>query len=178
MCHPHDMVAKGFHSVLLFFMLLCLVQCSSQNSIGWAPDGNIQLSEVADSKYRVGDVWQYESRHGEEASRFIVVKTESASNVGVIIHISVDNLNWTNCSGAAFSQQIPHLPFAQNAIERSSIRKIASGHELPNYKEGYTLWRRAFFEKHAGVYTIPIKEAVTIGEQTWRDGMGCGKAAN
>lgn len=47
-----------------------------------------------DSKYRVGDVWEYDTRGGEKRSRFVVVKVETSPKLGTIVHIGVDNLIW------------------------------------------------------------------------------------
>jgi len=66
------------------------------------------------------------------------------------------------------------MPFARNAIDSSAIRRISTDHELPQFEEGYEEWRAAFLKGHAGVYTIPIKDAVATAEQTWRSGLGCG----
>lgn len=67
------------------------------------------------------------------------------------------------------------MPFAKRAVEVSAIRRLRSVSKIPDYAEGYDEWRQAFLKKKAGVYTIPIKEAVTVTEKTWRTGLGCGQ---
>ncbi len=50
------------------------------------------LTDVTDSKFKVGQVWKYKARPNEENSVFTVVKVENESKLGNIIHISVRNL--------------------------------------------------------------------------------------
>jgi hypothetical protein len=69
------------------------------------------------------------------------------------------------------------MPFAREAIEGSATRRVARTHSLPKYEEGYEEWRNAFLNGHAGIYTISIKDAVSVAEKTWRIGMGCGKSS-
>ncbi|HLH03414.1 MAG TPA: hypothetical protein VKX25_11630 [Bryobacteraceae bacterium] len=126
-----------------------------------------------DSQYHVGDVWRYKTREGEEESRLTVVQVD-VSKLGTIVHIAVDKLNWKNCEGGIVQEQIPHMPFAKDALEKSATIRIASGHPLPAWEEGYEEWRRGFVSGHAGIYTITISQAVSLAERTWRTGLGCG----
>lgn len=130
-----------------------------------------------DPKYQVGDIWEYKTRTGEEGSKFTVVKVEKASSLGLIIHIAVDNLTWRTCQGGPLPEQVPHMPFIRRAIDVSATRRIGISHSLPKYEEGYAEWRVGFLRGHAGVYTIPIGQAVAVAEETWRTGMGCGHTA-
>jgi len=38
--------------------------------------------------------------------------------------------------------------------------------DLPDYEEGYTMWKEAFDAGSAGVYTITIAEAIDVMEAT------------
>jgi hypothetical protein len=69
------------------------------------------------------------------------------------------------------------MPFSLKAIDASAVRRVATDRELPSYKEGYEEWRQAFVTGHAGIYTIRIKDAVAVAEETGRTGMGCGHVA-
>jgi hypothetical protein len=157
---------------IAIFVLSLSVACSGQ--IGVVPKGEIQLKAVADPRYHVGDVWEYRTRRGEEQSRFTVVKAESSPNVGTIVHIGTENLIWKTCRGDVLKQQIPHMPFALKALDASAIRRVGGSRKLPDYKEGYEEWRQAFLKGHAGVYTIPVQDAISVAEETWRSGLGCG----
>jgi hypothetical protein len=70
---------------------------ASHGQIGALPVGVTDLHIATDSKYQVGDVWEYKTLAGEERSRFTVVKIDRSSNVGVIIHLAVDKLTWKTC---------------------------------------------------------------------------------
>lgn len=157
-----------FVAIVVFMM-----NVAWSRQIGVVPNGDIQLKAAVDPRYHVGDVWEYKTRRGEERSRFTVVKVESSPNVGTIVHVGTDNLIWKMCKGDVLNQHIPHMPFARKALDASAIRRIASNSQLPDYKEGYEEWRQAFLKGHAGVYSIPVQDAVSIAEETWRTGMGC-----
>jgi hypothetical protein len=58
------------------------------------------LRDFEDGKYRVGEVWNYATRPGDEGSTFTVLKVESSSQLGVIVQISVDGFRVAN----------PHAP--------------------------------------------------------------------
>jgi hypothetical protein len=65
------------------------------------------------------------------------------------------------------------MPFARKAIDASAIRRVARSHELPKYEEGYEEWHGAFLQKRGEIYTIRVKDAVSVSEHTWRAGIGC-----
>jgi hypothetical protein len=141
--------------------------------IGALPTGDVRLDESKDSKFHVGDIWQYKTRPAEERSRITILRIENSPSVGIIVHVAVDNLTWQDCQNKPFAQSIPHMPFARSAIEASVTKRIASTRDLPKFEEGYRGWRDAFSKQHAGVYIIPMKYAVSVAEKTWRSGVGC-----
>ena len=141
--------------------------------IGAIPKGEVRLDEWNDQKFHVGDVWEYKTRPGEERSTITILRVESSPKVGIIVHVAVDNLTWLDCESNAFAQSIPHMPLARGAIEASVTRRIASTRDLPAFEEGYRLWRDAFSKQPAGIYVIPMKDAVSVAEKTWRLGVGC-----
>ena len=141
--------------------------------IGVIPKGEVRLDESKDQKFQVGDIWEYKTRPGEERSRITILRIENSPKVGIIVHVAVDNLTWLDCENKAFAQSIPHMPFGRGAIEASVTKRIASTRDLPDFEEGYRLWRDAFSKQHAGFYVIPMKDAVSVAEKTWRSGVGC-----
>jgi len=114
------------------------------------PKGSVQIKAASDPKYQAGDVWEYETRRGEESSHFVVVKLENSPNLGMIVHVGVADLILKNCQGNALDQHVPHLPFARRALDASAIRRVGRNRQLPDYEEGYEIWRQAFLEDHAG----------------------------
>ena len=59
-----------------------------------------------------------------------------------------------------------HLPFAEEAIANSAVKMLKEKAELPDFEEGYGLWREAFDQKRAGIYTITVAEAVEVAEKS------------
>lgn len=117
------------------------------------------------SKYQVGQVWQYQTRKGEENSTFTIVAMEEHERLGTIINIYVDNVRILNIASNGYLSQIHHLPFSKDAIEQSIIKLKGKCKNLPNYEEGYIRWKEEFDKGDAGVFSITIKEAVAYMEQ-------------
>ena len=161
----------SLNALLVFTLVLQFVAPAAQIGALSARGGNLQTT--TDPKYRVGDVWEYTTRRGEEQSRLTIVKIDESSRLGIIIHVAVDGLTWSTCQGSPFRQQIPHMPFAKDAIDHSITRRVGSTRSLPNYEDGYQEWKKSFLDGHAGIYKIPVKDAVSVAETTWRTGMGC-----
>ena len=63
---------------------------------------------------------------------------------------------------------ISHLPFAVAAID-DSVVKIESTTPMPDFREGYDMWRSAFDQKKAGVWTAPVAEAIGAMEEALND---------
>ena len=144
-------------STLCFSILLAMTAYGSvQESM---------LKDTTESKYRVGQVWSYKTRPNEKKSTFIVVRVESHPKLGNIVHIALRDLKLRK-PGGDFIEQAGHLPFAEEAINKSAVKLLKEKAELPDYEEGYGLWREAFDAGRAGVYTITIAEAVDVMEQS------------
>jgi hypothetical protein len=125
------------------------------------------LKDTTDSKFKVGQMWSYKTRSGEEKSFFIVVKVETHSKLGNIVHIAVRNLKMRNPrSPDGISEDVDHMPFSEEALNRSAVKILKEKVDLPNFKDGYQEWRDAFEAGHAGVYTITLAEAVKVMETT------------
>src|SRR5712664_3426093 len=81
----------------------------------------VMLMDTNSSYYKVGQVWRYRTRPGEEASTLTIVKVESEPKLGIIVHVSVSGLKIRSSkSKTGFAENISHLPFAEEAI-RSSV---------------------------------------------------------
>ncbi len=130
--------------------------------------GGIQNSmpqDTTESKYKVGQVWSYKTRPNEKKSTFIVLKVEKDPKLGNIIHIALRDLKLKRPNGD-FIETAGHLPFAEEAINKSAVKLLKEKADLPDYEEGYGMWREAFDAGKAGIYTITIAEAVDVMETT------------
>ena len=131
-------------------------------------DNKSELREAATSIYKPGQMWSYQTRPGEEKSTFIVLKVENHPVFGNIVHIALDNLK-LNCRANPDDctvSQAQHLPFSEAAITKSAVKMLKENVALPDYREGYDIWREAFDAKRAGIYTASIADAVKTMEST------------
>jgi hypothetical protein len=127
-------------------------------------------TEIKDSKFRPGQVWQYKTRPGEEESTITILKVETLPKLGTIVHVRVEKIRLRNCTGGPEPDKFEHMPFARDAIERS-VTKLVREKKVPDFSDGYEQWRNAC----GGVYTISVAEAIGVGEETFSKGLGCGQ---
>jgi hypothetical protein len=73
---------------------------------------------------------------------------------------------------------VPHVPFARKALEVSLSEQIGVAQSLPDYRNGYEEWKSACSKKHAGIYIIEVRDAVSVVESTYRASIGCESEAN
>ena len=124
-----------------------------------------ELKDTTESKYKVGQIWSYKTRPNEKNSSFIVLKVENHPKLGNIIHIALRDLKLRKPNGD-FIETAGHLPFAEEAINKSALKLLKEKVDLPDFEEGYSMWREAFDAGKAGIYTITIAEAVDVMEAT------------
>jgi hypothetical protein len=150
--------------VLLVSVCLELVLASTM-LIASAQD--VKSKESTEPKYKVSQKWSYKSRTGEENSYLVILKIETDPKLGKIIHIAMRGLKMKNRrSPDGISEDVNHMPFSETAIEKSGLKLLKEKVDLPDFAEGYRLWREAFDAGQAGIYTITIAEAVSVMEAT------------
>jgi hypothetical protein len=125
-------------------------------------------------EFEPGQVWTYHTRAGEEASRLTVVKIEPHEKLGTIVHIRVDGVAQKNPHApGGVSQVIHHMPFAAEAVRKSVIALEASAVPVPtSFEEGYGLWKEAFDQGKAGVFSISVAESIAFCEQALNNARG------
>ncbi|MBB6099341.1 hypothetical protein HNR42_002782 [Deinobacterium chartae] len=124
------------------------------------------MLEPAHSRYVAGQVWSYHTRPGEEESVLRVLKAETHRTLGTIVHVSLEGLDLRGPGGTPGSS-IGHLPFAEQALE-ASVTELLGHDPYPHGDgEGYRIWRDAFERGEAGVWTLPVAEALSALEQAW-----------
>ena len=162
------------HTVPLFSYLATAFLCLEMHAqIGVMPKKDVTLKRITDEKFRVGDVWEYQTRRGEERSRITILRVDESPEIGTIVHIGLDNVHFANCHGGPEPDAVPHMPFGRKALEASVKKRLASGQPLPSYEDGYQDWRDAYTQKHAGVYVVSVADAVSVAEKTFQKGIGC-----
>lgn len=135
--------------------------------------GLLMLSSLFSGKsqqnntYEVGQIWEYQTRKGEEKSTLTIVGVQTDEKLGTIINIYVGGLKIRNNQAVnGFSDKIQHLPFSKEAIDKSVTKLTGTTKKLPNYQAGYNQWKTAFDNGKAGVFTITVKESIDAMEKS------------
>ena len=117
---------------------------------------------MTETKYKVGQVWNYHTREGEDGSRLFIVRADSDEKLGVIYHIYVNGIRIKNPHSPSGGQDnLPHSPVSEKTLD-DSVTSLITEHadKLPDISEGYAVWRKAFDNNQGGVFTIPVKQIV------------------
>lgn len=123
------------------------------------------LSHAGD--YAAGQLWSYKARPGEEASTLLINKVETDPKFGQIFHISVSGVTIRDPKApTGATSELPHLPVSKATLDASVTKLLSTAHANTAYLDGYNIWRPAFDQGQAGVFTIPVREVVNVVEQT------------
>ena len=125
------------------------------------------------TRYSSGQVWKYKTRDHEADSRLTVVRVDTEDNdYGVIVHIYVSDVAIKNESAPdGVTTFVAHLPYTEEALDES-VTELIEDHSDSNtdYEEGYQLWRKAYRSGEAGVFDIPVAEAISFVEESFAKG--------
>ncbi|MEM7358931.1 MAG: hypothetical protein AAF431_07535 [Pseudomonadota bacterium] len=114
--------------------------------------------------YKQGQIWKYDTRSIEPDSRLVIVQVDEIDGEE-IVHISVNGLRLKNPhSDTGYGEEVSHMPISPAALSESVIELVGFTDELPDYKEGYGIWREAYDSGKAGVFSITVKESVNFME--------------
>lgn len=114
-------------------------------------------------RYRVGQVWQYQTRPGEEASRVIVGRIEKIEGIGTVVHVKLTGVQLRGPQGVA--TVMFHAPVAEAHLSASVTELTDERGDLEGFAEGYGMWRAAYREGKAGVFTLTLFEILETMEQ-------------
>ena len=111
--------------------------------------------------FQIAQAWSYETRPGEEGSQIYIAKIDRDIGTKTIYHIYIDGLHLKNplVSGGEQATFSP-LPITKEALEASVIGEPRRVTAVPDISEGYVIWREAYLQGRAGVFTIPVKQAI------------------
>jgi len=117
---------------------------------------------MKDTKYKIGQVWNYHTREGEKESRIYIVRAEPNEKLGTIYHIFVDGLKIQNPHTDSGTQDnLPHSPVSEKTLDESvTTLAIAHTDDLPDISEGYSTWKEAFDKGEGGIFTIPVNQII------------------
>jgi len=104
-------------------------------------------------KFQPGQLWAFTPPPGQPNARLTILRVEDRGERGTFIHIAISGVTYGDGRTT-----INHLPFAASAIEQSVTTLQQESVPLPDYKEGYEIWRQAFDAGQAGVFAEPVAE--------------------
>ncbi len=132
--------------------------------IGMGCSMNREKQDYSDEKFKPGQEWKYETRVGEEKSTLKILKVENDEKLGIIVHVCIENVKIIDSTGKEHNE-IGHLPYGKEALEKSVMELLNENGDLPDYQEGYQTWKESFDKGKAGIWTVEVKEAVSAMEQ-------------
>ena len=117
--------------------------------------------------FSVGQVWKYKARPHESASEITIVAMDSDKELGSIVHIYVADVDIPNPKAPAGKTSfIGHLPYNAEALQESVTELVGTADSLPDYEDGYKLWKQAFDDGEAGVFEVAVSEAIEGVQQS------------
>ena len=117
--------------------------------------------------FAAGQVWKYNHRAGEDNSRITIVKVEEEPDYGEVVHVYISDLAIPNESAPdGITNFICHMPFVAGAVASSVTELESDSTAMPDFEEGYQLWREAFEQEEAGVFEVSVAEGVDFVQQT------------
>ena len=107
-----------------------------------------------------GQIWEYETRKGEESSRLYVLKVEQYGRE-TVFHVALDNLHMKNLYATGGVQtELPHIAVSAQSMAKSITKLCGTLEGLPLTTEGYLLWKESYAAGEASVYRTPIKKVI------------------
>lgn len=103
--------------------------------------------------FMAGQVWQYDTRDGEEQSTLTVLAVDEMEQ-DAIIHIRVDGLVIPGIN------TLEHMPFSADAMLYSVREFVQHLEQVPAFASGYAAWKEAFDAGKGGYWKVPVKTAV------------------
>ncbi|KAA6462900.1 hypothetical protein DYQ86_06060 [Acidobacteria bacterium AB60] len=165
------MTRKKYGSVAALALLCALITLPSSFAPAQSkaePAKCEKPTVVDDPTYKPGQVWSYKNRPGEDASTITILKVETTSKMGTIVHVRIDKFNLENCKGNKGDSSMDHAPFSRVAINKSVVKLLRTEKDVPDFSEGYNDW----LSHCGGIYTMPVAEALTLTNKTMKD-HGC-----
>ncbi len=113
----------------------------------------------------IGQIWAYETREKDQGSTLTILKIEKVKDT-IIVHISIDGVNLnTPKSDRVYERIIGHLPIEEKSLHSSLTSLVDKTNELPDFQEGYDMWKEAFDSGEGGFFTISVAMCVEYMEQ-------------
>jgi hypothetical protein len=115
-----------------------------------------------DERYKVGQIWVYDTRPGEESSRVTVVAVENNPKFGIVVSIYINKLQIKVLNYTV--DEIDHMAFTKAAMDKSVISFDGYVTEMPEYKKGYLEWKETLANGDGNVFNDSIKTMINETE--------------
>ena len=124
--------------------------------------------------YETGQVWTYQTRPGEEASRLIIARIDEDPVNETIFHIFLLNVSIRNPNAPSGTQEVlPHSPVTCQSLDESVVDLIGNlGEDVPDIAQNYAVWKEAFDRGEGGVFTIPVAQVVQVVDDVINGNVG------
>ncbi|MES3035315.1 MAG: hypothetical protein V4813_15055 [Gemmatimonadota bacterium] len=121
--------------------------------VGCAQAREQDFAIVRDAVYAPGQVWSFKTTAPQSHATMTVLRLDSVPGLGTVVHVRLDSLDMAETVRALKGQRsVPHLPFVRAAIDSSVVAKLVDSGAVPEYAEGYALWRRA----RGGAFSLSV----------------------
>ena len=108
-----------------------------------------------------GQIWKYKTRQGEQTSTLMILKVETYKDLGKVVHVRVDAIRMTNPLKGNVITDIPHLPFKDEAVQKSITELVRKSPDIPAFQEGYDTWKSAYVAGKAGAFDTTVGATLT-----------------
>lgn len=130
----------------------------------------VSLTDIADPVYKIGQVWRYNTRPSESNSTLTILKIEQ-SGLDTIVHVHISSVRLrTDTLSSSYQNMISHSPFSRAAITASVTKLVTVEQDLPEFEEGYSLWREAYLNNEGGIFSVPVNKSIENTEETFATG--------
>ena len=120
-----------------------------------------QAAAAEAPRYAEGQVWEYRTRPGDEASLLKIQQIEDPDGEGPqepIFHLSIIEADL----GPGIAPTLPHVPVSGATLDASVTRPKDAAPPFPSPEEGIAEWRKA----EGGVFSIPVAQIIGVARET------------
>jgi len=109
--------------------------------------------------YAVGQVWTYDHRPGEDASRVAIRAVGVEPEDGEVFHVSILGVKLRNHRvEGGFQPAMHHAAVSRSTLDKS-LRELTAGTDQdPTWENGYAVWRQAYDNGDAGVFDLSVAD--------------------
>lgn len=155
---------KLLYTMIFSCLLYAFGGCNSSSA------GRKSQPIAANGKFKVGQIWKYHNRKGEDNSTCTILKIETYDiTKDTIIHIRIDGVKlYSPNAPNGYVDVIGHLPCTIQSVSKSVTEMVGVTRDLPAYAEGYAAWKKAWDEGKGGYFTAELDEVVEGLDQGMR----------